>query len=217
MFFDTFSMLCEYKGVSRYKACTDIGLNRAAVAKWKNGSIPTGATLTKLSGYFDVTADYLLGNVSPEFARRVELLKRRNISYKELSQETGISASRLKRYFMKDTFGETDFYHEFPRLARALGVSPQYLFCLTDQESDKNDTDEKFRAFVMGFPNEYENTNTKKEPAPTDEDGYSEIAKQFMGLVDRLTPDQQQLLLAQLQAWTEQNQRQAPVDQQADG
>lgn len=61
MFFDVFSKLCEEKGVSRYKACTDVGLNRAAVAKWKNGAIPTGATLSKLSAYFGVTTDYLLG------------------------------------------------------------------------------------------------------------------------------------------------------------
>lgn len=61
MFFDIFSELCEEKGVSRYKACTDIGLNRAAVAKWKNGAIPTGTTLSKLSNYFGVTTDYLLG------------------------------------------------------------------------------------------------------------------------------------------------------------
>lgn len=61
MFFDIFSELCEKKGVSRYRACTDIGLNRAAVAKWKNGAIPTGSTLSKLSVYFGVSTDYLLG------------------------------------------------------------------------------------------------------------------------------------------------------------
>lgn len=61
MFFDIFSALCTEKGVSRYKACTDVGLNRAAVAKWKNGAIPTGSTLTKLADYFGVSTDYLLG------------------------------------------------------------------------------------------------------------------------------------------------------------
>lgn len=64
-FFDTFSKLCEQKGVSRYRACTDIGLNRAAVAKWKGGSLPTGATLAKLGDYFGVTADYLLTGEEP--------------------------------------------------------------------------------------------------------------------------------------------------------
>lgn len=61
MFFDTFSMLCEQKGVSLYKACTENGLNRSAVAKWKGGAIPNGSTLATLAKYFGVTTDYLMG------------------------------------------------------------------------------------------------------------------------------------------------------------
>lgn len=61
MFFDKLKKLCDEKGISAYKACTDIGLNRAAVAKWKNGSIPSGKTAAKLADYFGVTTDYLLG------------------------------------------------------------------------------------------------------------------------------------------------------------
>lgn len=61
MFFDRLKALCDERGVSAYKACTDVGLNRAAVAKWKNGSIPNGQTLAKLADYFGVTVDYLLG------------------------------------------------------------------------------------------------------------------------------------------------------------
>ena len=61
MFFDRLKKLCDEKGISTYKACTDIGLNRAAVAKWKNGSIPSGSTAAKLADYFGVTTDYLLG------------------------------------------------------------------------------------------------------------------------------------------------------------
>ena len=60
MFFDTLSALCQMKGISTYKACTDIGLNRAAVGKWKKGTIPNGTTLSKLADYFNVTTDYLL-------------------------------------------------------------------------------------------------------------------------------------------------------------
>ena len=61
MFFNRFKALCDEKGISVYKACTDIGLNRSAVAKWKNGGSPNGTTAAKLAEYFGVTTDYLLG------------------------------------------------------------------------------------------------------------------------------------------------------------
>ena len=61
MFFNRFKELCDRKNISVYRACTDIGLNRAAVAKWKNGGKPNGNTAAKLAEYFEVTTDYLLG------------------------------------------------------------------------------------------------------------------------------------------------------------
>lgn len=61
MFFERFQALCDEKKISVYKACTDIGLNRSAVAKWKSGGKPNGTTAGKLADYFGVTTDYLLG------------------------------------------------------------------------------------------------------------------------------------------------------------
>lgn len=61
MFFDRLKHLCDLRGISPYRACIDIGLNRSAVAKWKNGGAPNGTTAAKLADYFGVTTDYLLG------------------------------------------------------------------------------------------------------------------------------------------------------------
>ena len=61
VFFNRFKALCDERGVSVYRACTDIGLNRSAVAKWKDGGKPKGTTAAKLAEYFGVTTDYLLG------------------------------------------------------------------------------------------------------------------------------------------------------------
>ncbi len=61
MFFNRFQALCDEKNISVYRACTDIGLNRSAVAKWKAGGKPNGTTAGKLAAYFGVTTDYLLG------------------------------------------------------------------------------------------------------------------------------------------------------------
>ena len=60
MFFYRFKELCEERNISVYRACTDIGLNRSAVAKWKSGGSPNGTTAAKLAEYFGVTTDYLL-------------------------------------------------------------------------------------------------------------------------------------------------------------
>ncbi|MDO5401235.1 MAG: helix-turn-helix domain-containing protein [Eubacteriales bacterium] len=60
MFFTRFKSLCDQRGVSVYRACTDIGLNRSAVAKWKAGGQPNGTTAARLAAYFGVTTDYLL-------------------------------------------------------------------------------------------------------------------------------------------------------------
>ena len=60
MFFNRFKELCEERNISVYRACTDIGLNRSAVAKWKSGGSPNGTTAAKLAEYFGVTTDYLL-------------------------------------------------------------------------------------------------------------------------------------------------------------
>ena len=75
MFFNRFKALCDEKNISVYRACTDIGLNRSAVAKWKAGGRPNGTTAAKLADYFGVTTDYLLeqsdARVSGEPARTV--------------------------------------------------------------------------------------------------------------------------------------------------
>ena len=75
MFFNRFKDLCDGKDISVYRACTDIGLNRSAVAKWKAGGRPNGTTAAKLADYFGVTTDYLLeqtdDRIAPEPRRTV--------------------------------------------------------------------------------------------------------------------------------------------------
>lgn len=73
MFFDIFSALCAEKGVSPYKACSEMGLNRSAVAKWKNGSTPNGVTISKMADYFGVSADSLLGDQSKDHPKKQAL------------------------------------------------------------------------------------------------------------------------------------------------
>lgn len=73
MFFAIYSALCEKKGLSAYKVAQELGLNRSAVAKWKNGGKPNGNTLEKMAGYFGVSVDYLLGKENAPAGTDAEL------------------------------------------------------------------------------------------------------------------------------------------------
>ena len=70
MFYSYFDYLCKQKGVSKNKACQDMGVSRNVAAKWKaTNTNPNMATLKKISEYFGVSIDELLahgeGNEKP--------------------------------------------------------------------------------------------------------------------------------------------------------
>lgn len=63
-FYERFEWLCEEKGVTPTQAARDVGIRQSVVSMWKKrGSTPKGSTLNKLAEYFEVSTDYLLGNV----------------------------------------------------------------------------------------------------------------------------------------------------------
>lgn len=94
MFYDVFSSLCAERGISVSKATENIGLNRAAVAKWKKGAVPVGATLQKFADYFGVTTDYLLNGEQKE--------KPSTVSGEELSYSDMQLLAAIKRADEKD-------------------------------------------------------------------------------------------------------------------
>ena len=60
MFYDTIKELCKRRGVSLSQMAKDIHISTGTVQAWKMGSVPQGATLKKLTDYFEVSTDYLL-------------------------------------------------------------------------------------------------------------------------------------------------------------
>ncbi len=62
MFYDNYVKLCNLAGKAPSAVAEDLGLSRASVNGWKHGKKPTDATLSKITNYFDVSADCLLGN-----------------------------------------------------------------------------------------------------------------------------------------------------------
>lgn len=134
---------------------------------------------------------------------------------KQLRKEEKLTQIQLAQIFnvangtiaMWETGKREPDFDTISRLADYFDVSIDYLMGRVDQPCYELDTQKMLEKLIRcGDKNQ-----TEKEPAPENGDGPSETAKCFMGLVDKLTPDQQQLLLAQLRAWTEQNQRQAPA------
>lgn len=207
---DKIRQLCKERGKTIFSLEQECGLGNGSINKWDRSS-PSVAKVIAVAKALGVPVISLIeGEVpegpSPQFTRRTELLKRKNISLNELSEKTGISVYRLRRYFSEDTLGETNFFDEYPKLARALGVSPQYLHCLTDKENDESDTDERFRNYVVGhsgiqdfFP-EFQHLYEQKKPTPEGGDGLSETAKQIMECVSQMSAQEQEAFLAWLQA-----------------
>ena len=62
MFYDKFVSICKSRGISPSKAAADVGLNRSAVVKWKNGATPQTSTIKKIADYFGIDIMEFLGD-----------------------------------------------------------------------------------------------------------------------------------------------------------
>lgn len=61
MFWNTFYELCRKNNTYPLTVVKETGIATGSITKWKNGTVPSGATLQKLADYFAVPVDYLLG------------------------------------------------------------------------------------------------------------------------------------------------------------
>ena len=61
MFWEFFCDLCTSIGKKPNTVCRELGFSNATATHWKNGTTPNGEALIKLSKYFGVSTDWLLG------------------------------------------------------------------------------------------------------------------------------------------------------------
>ena len=61
MFYEIVNALCKERKTTITRMVEDIGLSNAAPTSWRKGAIPKLSTLEKVSKYFGVSTDYLLG------------------------------------------------------------------------------------------------------------------------------------------------------------
>lgn len=137
MFYDLFCKLCEDKGVSVTKATTDIGLSRTIGTKWKKtGATPNGETLNKISTYFGVSIDYLLGT-EDEYGLTAQDWKILGVKAKALREQGGLSvlqayddARTRYDYALYDGKLSPDILKDFEE--NGSRISPMYLVALSE-------------------------------------------------------------------------------------
>ncbi len=61
MFWEIYIRLCRSKGLSANAVARELSIASGTVTEWKKGRIPQNATLKRLSDYFGVSVNYLLG------------------------------------------------------------------------------------------------------------------------------------------------------------
>jgi transcriptional regulator with XRE-family HTH domain len=68
MFYEIVNNLCKERKTTITRMAEDIGLSNAAPTSWRKGSVPKLGTLEKISAYFGVSTDYLLGKENKKTA-----------------------------------------------------------------------------------------------------------------------------------------------------
>ena len=66
MFWERFYNLCIEKNTKPLPVVKELSISTGSITKWKNGTVPNGTTLQKISDYFGVSVGYLLGEETKE-------------------------------------------------------------------------------------------------------------------------------------------------------
>ncbi len=102
--------LREKNGLSMDKLASELGVTKSRVNMWENnGTVPRMDVLVKLSRFFNVTTDYLLGNDDPsnlshDNAKLNSL--QRNLG--KLNEEDLEKAEGMLKLVFKDIFDDED-------------------------------------------------------------------------------------------------------------
>ena len=62
-FYERYSALCQKQGKTPTGVGAELSIDRATINYWKNNHVPKTQALLKISNYFGVSVDYLLGNI----------------------------------------------------------------------------------------------------------------------------------------------------------
>lgn len=71
-FWEKFYDLCLTHNTKPNPVAKELGFSSATCTQWKKGSIPSSKTISKISEYFGVSADYLTNGVSTQTGSNVQ-------------------------------------------------------------------------------------------------------------------------------------------------
>lgn len=90
-FFERYTELCKSIGETPNSIGKQLGFSSGSITAWKKGTVPGAGTLTKISTFFDVSTDYLLGNEDDRTSFKRDVLDEVDIAFygdfKELDEE----------------------------------------------------------------------------------------------------------------------------------
>ena len=143
------SKLRSDKGLNQRELAKLLGVSNGAIGMWETGKRqPDLDTIKKLSAFFGVTTDYLLGNSqcaidyanyqmdTPEFAldfkmRIRELLVEQKISEEEFAERAGFNYEEKDSYLYGNQIPSIE---DLIKIAGALNVSTDYLLNVTNRK-----------------------------------------------------------------------------------
>ena len=105
MFYDIVNSLCKERKTTITKMSEEIGLSNAAATSWKKGATPKSSTLEKISAYFGVSTDYLLGKEAQKKPADQKADGLRGKGYDELTPENKAIIDALLDSLLKSQSG----------------------------------------------------------------------------------------------------------------
>ena len=95
-FCDRFYDLCIKNGTKPNPVAAKLNISTATVTRWKKGSYPNSSYLSKISNYFNVSTDYLLGKTDIKKEQTTELQSDNEDINKLIEIGTKLSPEHLK-------------------------------------------------------------------------------------------------------------------------
>lgn len=105
MFYDIVNNLCKERKTTITKMSEEIGLSNAAATSWKKGAVPKSSTLEKISAYFGVSTDYLLGKEDTKKPADQKADGLRGLGYDDLTPENQAMIAALIDSLLKSQSG----------------------------------------------------------------------------------------------------------------